>query len=101
MDDEACAAAAFVIITAEPYSQVLKERKRPHCWVRSFLAKRPSESSYNSLVTDLQLQSGNENSVRIFEYLFNLMIPLISKRDCVGRASLSPEEMLAAIYILT
>lgn len=47
---------------AGAYGQVLEEHKRPRWGVRSFLAKPAGEGAYNSLIRDLQHQSGYENS---------------------------------------
>lgn len=67
-----------------------------HC----FLAKQASEVHIISLMIDLILQGGYEHFVQMTfmdsEYLLNLVAPFISKIHCVGRAPLSPREMLAA-----
>lgn len=96
MDD--IAASAFIIMAGAYNELRRKRRKRPRWWIRTFLAKRPSEGAFNSLMRDLREQSGFENFLRMtfydFEFLLDLIVPEIEKNsNC--RKPIPPGEMLA------
>lgn len=94
--DQILACAAYIVINRLSKCQ----RRRPRYWQRRIFQNRKQYSGTN-LLADLRLEdaSGFKKFCRLstkdFEYLLNLVGPIISKRDTNYRDAVPPHERLA------
>lgn len=85
-------------------------RKLRSVWTRNWLLKRESHGAYSNLIQELRAGDAVEQSLfckilrmtpNDFDYLLNLVTPLISKMDTRMRKAISPGERLAiTLYYL-
>lgn len=111
-EEEEIAAAALIIgsiyfknkINRESTNIKKKKRTARSVWVREWLERRPTDGAYAKLLQELRLGDKGEKllyhrflrmSYASFEYLLNLVSPLIQKNDTLFRDAISAGERLA------
>lgn len=78
-----------------------RERKQKKCWVRDWVSRREERGCYLSLMKELETEdpAAYRNFLRMpkndFDYLLNLVAPLIMKSDTVMRKAITPAEKLS------
>lgn len=77
-----------------------RERKQKEWWVRDWIRRREERGCYMTLLKELETEDPNayRNFVRLsnadFNYLLNLVAPLITKEDTVMRKAIPAGEKL-------
>lgn len=111
-EEEEIAAAALLIgsvylnnkIKREPAKEKKIKRSARSVWVRQWLERRPIDGAYAKLLQELRLGDKGEKllyhrflrmSYGNFEYLLDLVTPLIEKKDTHFRDAISAGERLA------
>lgn len=109
VDEEiACAAlvlfGGYYLLMKNDKKKKVRKRLSPRIWVREWLEKRQSQGAFANLMQELR--TGDDADQREFyrllkmtpenfDYLLDLVAPLISKQDTTFRRAISPGERLA------
>lgn len=93
-------ASAFIAeLYLEEEKHPRRERKQKKCWVRDWVSRREERGCYLSLMKELETEDPGAYFLRMpkndFDYLLNLVTPLIMKSDTVMRKAIPAGEKLS------
>ena len=88
----------LLLATSMSIMAKIRRKKKRSCWTRSWIMRRDDRSM--TLVREVAVENGAEYRAMFrmeeadFDYLLNLVSPLIAKQDTLLRTSISARERL-------
>lgn len=95
------ATSALLLVDDESTKEPPKKKVKRSVWVRKWIEDRPSEGCFAKLLPELRFHHPKDftNFLRMsandFDYLLDLVSPLITKKDTKMRKAIPPGERLA------
>jgi len=90
----------LLLATSMSIMAKIRRKKKRSCLTRSWIMRRDDRSMSNTLVREVAVENGAEYRAMFrmeeadFDYLLNLVSPLIAKQDTLLRTSISARERL-------